>query len=320
MALAVVLFAPAGAGAATVSYDPGDDQPGSLPRVTFAGEENEVNRVTVSLTPSGTTITDRGPDLRAVTPGCERVSDRTLRCGAGSLIAYLGDRSDTLAIVCRKTSCDDYGTRVEGGNGHDVITGGAEPDRLFGGPGRDVLSSGGGPNGNVLYGGPGNDEVDGAGPLDRLFGEGGNDHVDTYGRGTVTCGAGSDGFSLARGARPVVASDCEAWQDAGPATIRYRRAPRSLTLVLPYRAQAPDCRWTFVVDGTTKRRRQPTSGTTRRARFAVSGSGALPRVSFRADCGGRRGIRFAFRSGPPVQPPRAGASMPRSRQILRTSR
>jgi len=89
-----------------------------------------------------------------------------------------------------------------GGNGKDVLTGGAGNDLLFGGNGKDILRGGGGNdflsggNGNdVLKGGKGNDILQGGNGKDILRDKSGNNLFDG-GRGNdvLTGGSGNELF------------------------------------------------------------------------------------------------------------------------------
>jgi Ca2+-binding RTX toxin-like protein len=96
--------------------------------------------------------------------------------------------------------------RIEGGNGHDVLSVDAAlaiPAVLVGGNGRDTLTGGSGAdtlqgdNGrDTLNGGSGDDTLEGGNARDVLNGGDGNDTL-TGGRGrdTVTGGTGTDTYS-----------------------------------------------------------------------------------------------------------------------------
>ena len=62
---------------------------------------------------------------------------------------------------------------IEGGNGNDVIQGGAGNDTIFGGNGKDLIDGGAGTD--QIHGGNGKDDLHGGDGDDQLFGENGKD-------------------------------------------------------------------------------------------------------------------------------------------------
>jgi Ca2+-binding RTX toxin-like protein len=90
----------------------------------------------------------------------------------------------------------DAALSLTGGAGNDILSGGANHDRLAGGDGNDQLTGRGG--NDRLSGGAGNDHAEGGDGNDSLFGEGGADVLNGgAGNDTVSGGAGAD--SLAGG-------------------------------------------------------------------------------------------------------------------------
>jgi Ca2+-binding RTX toxin-like protein len=82
----------------------------------------------------------------------------------------------------------------------DAIVGGT---RLLGGPGDDVLS--GGPYPNAVFGGRGDDVLRGRGGPDWIFGNAGSDHLDGgRGRDELNAGRGEDRMYARDGTRDKV--------------------------------------------------------------------------------------------------------------------
>jgi hemolysin type calcium-binding protein len=126
-AFLVLLAAPASAHAATAELDAG-----TLRVIAAPGE---ANAVIITDGPAGPTVTDDGAPL-AVVPGC---------ClGATRIEVDLGDGDDTLTLNTTLPAT------VSGGDGDDVLIGGAADDRLDGGTGADIAQGGGGDDTIVL--------------------------------------------------------------------------------------------------------------------------------------------------------------------------
>ena len=125
------------------------------------------------------------------------------RTSVRSIRATLGDGNDSLTInaAINAPATIDGGNghdNLSGGSGNDTVTGGAGDDVLGGGDGNDTLSAGEGSNritggnGNdtlvagagadLLSGGAGNDTLDGGRGADRLAGDAGTDTVTYAGR------------------------------------------------------------------------------------------------------------------------------------------
>lgn len=170
-----------------------------------------------------------------------------IRSGNGNDIVRGGGGDDRISeyesLVGVKTGRD----KLFGDGGNDRIDGGLGSDRLFGGTGNDVLD--GGDGNDKLVGGAGDDRLDGGFGEDRLVGGAGNDYLKSDGVGdileggegddefhivgrvagegsTLTGGAGSDLFSLARTDGKHVITDFElgidvidAWESFADLTI-----------------------------------------------------------------------------------------------------
>lgn len=173
----------------------------------FVAGSGEMNRLTVTFTPTGLQLADRA----GITPlgGCNRPSPSDLTvvsCRAGPsrgatyFEATLDDGDDIFSADLRTLarggsgadllraggllfgdSGDDrlYGSEfsdtLNGGSGRDRLSGGADIDRLAGGPGDDTLR--GESDSDVLRGGPGRDRLDGGPGFDQLDGKGGRDRL-----------------------------------------------------------------------------------------------------------------------------------------------
>jgi RTX calcium-binding nonapeptide repeat (4 copies) len=233
LALAPLLLvtAPAGAGAGTVSVGPfvepplppWDDGFGSCSRymmcpadmVLFTAPPGEANEVTITRDYFGylrfrIVVRDERVPVQPG-PGCERVDDRTAACVAGAIgPVQLGDGDDRLdspgGFVEGGDGADmlnvDFGN-VQGDDGDDVLVGGQGE----GGGGADLLAVtvGRGDDGDDvlncfpqgfncdLRGGPGDDLLTGGPIFDRLFGDRGDDLVRGGGHeDSVVGGPGDD--------------------------------------------------------------------------------------------------------------------------------
>lgn len=128
----------------------------------------------------------------------------TLTGYGGDLVG--GDGNDLLGVVASFQDVD-ANTRLQGGNGDDVVTGGFHTDRLDGDAGNDTLT--GNDGSDFLYGGDGNDKLVGditftpieageysiTGGNDVLQGGAGDDElIGGRGKDTLTGGAGADRF------------------------------------------------------------------------------------------------------------------------------
>ena len=91
---------------------------------------------------------------------------------------------------------------VRGNGGDDDMKGTEEPDKLFGGPGQDVIEPGAG--NDVAYGGPAHDAIDEISfhkDRDRFFGEGGRDQLFGGGGGDLLDGGGGGDYMDGMGGR-----------------------------------------------------------------------------------------------------------------------
>ncbi len=163
-ACAFLLLAPQLAAAATAEVDL-DSTPATL---TLSGD---ATGETVAITCPAGNLLINGADP----------SSGPLPCAAIGLIHLeLGDGNDIadLSAVQGPAFLATLETRVDGGNGDDVINGSAFADTLMGGTGNDSLH--GGPGNDDLDGGEGNDILHGNGEDDvlRVGANGGRDHTD----------------------------------------------------------------------------------------------------------------------------------------------
>ncbi len=112
--------------------------------VTFTAGPGEANRVVVREEPGGFRFVDTGAVLTTRT--CTLVNVHEVFCPgiAETLIVEVGDGDDSVDVSAAPIAL------VDGGDGDDVLLGGAGNDTLLGGAGDDVL-----------IGGPGNDTIDG---------------------------------------------------------------------------------------------------------------------------------------------------------------
>jgi Ca2+-binding RTX toxin-like protein len=141
------------------------------PRRAVAAAESSVNvvlagspgddRITIELSADGTAY-----EIESATPlevggtVCTRPEKRleALRCEAAAIAGFeinTGAGDDTV-ILGRTVPVP---ATIRGGEGDDVLTGGAGPDKLIGGPGDDELNGRGG--NDLLLGGPGDDVLNG---------------------------------------------------------------------------------------------------------------------------------------------------------------
>ena len=141
---------------------------------------------------------------------------------ASRIQSYVGDENDNTYTVLTA-----HGQEVYGGEGNDVLWGGATPgsdlldgqggdDRLYGRGGDDILIGGpgidlldGGEGNDILYGSEHNDQLWGQAGNDRLFGGDGDDRI--YGNEGNDWAEGGEGNDLLAGG----AGDDELHGDAG---------------------------------------------------------------------------------------------------------
>ena len=155
----LLLAAPAAANAATAQVKQLDSCGGDITCTKYmqgtpvavvdvTAPDGEENRVTVRPEGSSVVVTDKATPL-AAGPGCTALDPNSARCplrGTDAddevpvFQAALASRDDTLTV-----DGDLVGRAVlDGGDGADTITGGAERDRLEGGNGADTLDGAGG--------------------------------------------------------------------------------------------------------------------------------------------------------------------------------
>lgn len=101
------------------------------------------------------------PEKRLEMLSCEAtaIAGFEINTGAGNDVVTLGRTVPVPATI-------------RGGEGDDVLTGGAGNDKLIGGPGDDELNGRGG--NDMLMGGPGDDTLNGGPGEDKLIGGGGH--------------------------------------------------------------------------------------------------------------------------------------------------
>jgi Ca2+-binding RTX toxin-like protein len=131
--------------------------------------------------------------VKNVPPGCFRFNRTEIHCPVELVDAFVFDLkggNDVLLV--------DEGILEEveaaGGDGNDVVEGGARGDELRGGPGSDTQRGKGG--GDFLTGGAGNDRQNGGPGRDRILGGGGRDSQNG-GRGRDRCNGGPGNDSAA---------------------------------------------------------------------------------------------------------------------------
>lgn len=199
--LAGVVWAPAGADAATLSFgltpEPARDY------IAYTATRGERNRVTVELGARSVAISDRGASRLVISPqggrnpGCRKTAVRRVVCSkvkpGGLLQVTAGDMDDSIRFSPSSHAraappsdplqlaerFDDYqanyatvSTILDGGRGDDVIVGSPSRDRVLPGRGRDKVDSRGGDDllamafdgsPDTIAGGSGIDQADFAG-------------------------------------------------------------------------------------------------------------------------------------------------------------
>lgn len=132
------------------------------------------DRITVNLSADGRTYEiESGQPLEVAGTVCTHPEARTeaLSCEAAPIAGFeinTGAGNDT--VILGKTV--PVPATIRGGEGNDVLVGGAAADKLIGGPGNDELNGRGG--NDVLIGGPGDDTLIG-GPGNDIL-QGGTGH------------------------------------------------------------------------------------------------------------------------------------------------
>lgn len=234
--LTLLILAPA-ASAATVTMRDEVERDGGQTYVygaiAFTAAAGEANAVELAYDERDVVIRDASAPLSG-DARCTNVDAHTVRCsgatldGINELRVELGDQADRAStpadrgpahIVLRGGAGDDVldglWATLEGGDGNDLLTGGAGTEHLDGGPGDDTLEGhgeydylDGGTGDDTLRGGDGHDLLFGGGVVgdgaqagaDRLDGGPGNDSLDdqdglgggAIGPDTLTGGEGRD--------------------------------------------------------------------------------------------------------------------------------
>jgi Ca2+-binding RTX toxin-like protein len=98
-------------------------------------------------------------------------------------------------------------SKIDGGDGNDVLYGGAGDDHLWGGDGDDIVIGGagddhlwGGDGADIVVGGAGRDHIDGGRQANVLLGEDGPDHIKSRSADDLT-DAGDDDHLVRTGGR-----------------------------------------------------------------------------------------------------------------------
>ena len=172
-----------------------------LLHVTRNGED-EITPVSIDAVHSLTLDTGDGNDTVALDASLNGVDESQGEGGGdgdgddeGGLFINLGAGNDNV-----DASLLLFSVFVIGGDGNDLIIGGAAADFLFGDVGNDTLIAGGGDDlvlggdGNdTLRGGSGNDVMDGGADADLIFGQGGGDLlIGGAGNDIIDGGVGND--------------------------------------------------------------------------------------------------------------------------------
>ena len=143
------------------------------------------NEIRIALTPDRSQYVIRANGSIGEVASCHNPSDdpNELDCPAGRINGFIvktrgGNDTVTLGSTVPVSSI------LDGGDGFDDLTGGANTDTLVGDDGADKLAGRkgadvlyGGAGGDDLFGGPGNDFLRGGAGRDRLFGGPGRDDV-----------------------------------------------------------------------------------------------------------------------------------------------
>jgi Ca2+-binding RTX toxin-like protein len=150
--------------------------PAGSPGVFVKAAAGTTNDLTIVQTGSAANAFVDVTDTAGVTSSSLEctVTGTTAHCQVAGLLqvrVFAGDRADTVTY-----SGTDVIARIDGEDGDDTMSGGADPERLVlsGGPGNDVLT-GTGTNGVSLNGDAGDDTLNGGAGDDGLRGGSGND-------------------------------------------------------------------------------------------------------------------------------------------------
>jgi len=132
---------------------------------TIYGDQNRADLndvIRIAADPADATV------LQATVNG--QVVDSRMAGQVSLLRVFAGAGDDNVAVELGEGQA--ISARLHGGDGDDVLAGGAGNDALYGGPGNDILIGGGG--NDRLYGGGGNDVLQAGRGASRLWGGGGS--------------------------------------------------------------------------------------------------------------------------------------------------
>ncbi|MCS7033103.1 MAG: carbohydrate-binding domain-containing protein, partial [Phycisphaerae bacterium] len=152
--------------------------PGGLLRVV--GQDHVDDVVTVGLSSSGDRI-----EVTANGSAPQTFSTARVRT-----VDFYGKGGDDLLVVLEQNGTLPAKLRFFGGDGADLLKGGAEDNLAFGGSGNDTILLGGGAN--VAFGGSGDDTIIGSAGRDRISGNSGVDTIDLLGGRRVSQAASAD--------------------------------------------------------------------------------------------------------------------------------
>jgi Ca2+-binding RTX toxin-like protein len=188
MALVVLVYLAAPAGASTVSVSPLLGRPDDA--LVYAAGPGEANRVAIQAEAGTNTflVADPGAAI-AAGDSCVPVDAHAARCGPRS-----GPDGRARPIVV---------ARIDAGDGADELRwmGDARLDgaRVLGGEGDDALAAPPSQSGSLVYGGPGDDRLGGAAVDDELYGEDGDDQLIAGLSDRLSGGRGDDHLTGSRG-------------------------------------------------------------------------------------------------------------------------
>lgn len=208
---------------------------GTITVVAGVGRENNI---TVWQVGAQIRVRDTGDNVIA-SGDCWRVGVDQAACPAADtteVVVIAGDQDDVIVSTIAAV-----GVTLIGGDGNDVLTGGAAndtlegnqgDDHLTGGAGNDTLTAGAGDD--TVFAGAGNDTVDGQAGMDRIFGGGGNDVLEGEGaRDVIVAGPGAD--IVSGGAGPDVLNAVDGvrgndFVDGGPGADACAADPEDTTV------------------------------------------------------------------------------------------
>jgi Ca2+-binding RTX toxin-like protein len=184
-ALAVAAFSVGSAGATQGPRTEGGPPEKSI-NLVLAGSPGD-DRITIELSADGRSYEiDSATPLEVASSVCSHAEKREedLLCEAAPIAGFevnTGAGNDTVTIG----RLVPVPATIRGGEGDDVLIGGAAADKLIGGPGNDELNGRGGndllqggPGDDTLIGGPGNDILQGGPGHNTLVGGPGKNIVE----------------------------------------------------------------------------------------------------------------------------------------------